>query len=45
MNTNFRAIIDMQLSDRTIGGWLEYWAKATPNKECIVYSDRDLRFT
>jgi len=45
MNTNFRAIIDMQLSDRTIGGWLEYWAKETPNKECIVYSDRDLRFT
>ncbi|HNZ85430.1 MAG TPA: AMP-binding protein, partial [Paludibacteraceae bacterium] len=35
----------MQLSDRTIGGWLEYWAKETPNKECIVYSDRNLRFT
>lgn len=35
----------MQLSDRTVGGWLEYWAEKTPDKEYIVYSDRDLRFT
>ena len=33
------------LSDRTLGDWLEYWAKETPDKEYIVYSDRDLRFT
>jgi fatty-acyl-CoA synthase len=33
------------LSDRTIGQWLEYWAETTPDKEYIVYSDRDLRFT
>ena len=31
--------------DRTIGGWLEKWANEVPNKEAIVYSDRDLRFT
>jgi fatty-acyl-CoA synthase len=35
----------MQLSDRTIGQWLEYWAETTPDKEYLVYSDRDLRFT
>lgn len=35
----------MQLFDRTIGDWLEYWANETPDKEYIVYSDRDLRFT
>ncbi|NDV95583.1 AMP-binding protein [Dysgonomonas sp. 521] len=35
----------MQLSDRTVGEWLEYWAEKTPDKEYIVYSDRDLRFT
>jgi len=35
----------MQLSDNTIGDWLEYWAANTPEKEYIVYSDRDLRFT
>ncbi len=33
------------LSDKTIGDWLEYWAKKTPDKEYIVYSDRNLRFT
>ena len=33
------------LSDRTLGDWLEYWAEKTPDKEYIVYSDRDLRFT
>ncbi|MDR0574803.1 MAG: AMP-binding protein [Tannerella sp.] len=35
----------MELSDRTIGDWLEHWATATPDKEYLVYSDRDLRFT
>ena len=33
------------LSDKTLGDWLEYWAEETPDKEYIVYSDRDLRFT
>ena len=35
----------MQLFDLTIGDWLDYWAGKTPDKEFIVYSDRDLRFT
>jgi len=35
----------MQLSDRTLGDWLEYWAEKTPDREYIVYSDRNLRFT
>ncbi|GAB6395090.1 MAG: AMP-binding protein [Bacteroidales bacterium] len=35
----------MELQERTLGQWLEYWAKITPDKEFIVYSDRDLRFT
>lgn len=35
----------MQLVDRTLGDWLEYWAEKTPDREYIVYSDRDLRFT
>jgi len=35
----------MQLFNKTIGDWLEYWAETTPDKEYIVYSDRDLRFT
>ncbi|NDW10884.1 AMP-binding protein [Dysgonomonas sp. 520] len=35
----------MQLTDKTVGQWLEYWAENTPDKEYIVYSDRDLRFT
>ena len=34
-----------QLYERTLGEWLEYWAEKTPDKEYIVYSDRDLRFT
>lgn len=34
-----------QLSERTIGEWLEYRAETTPEKEYIVYSDRDLRWT
>ncbi len=28
-----------------MGDWLEYWAKETPNREYIIYSDRNLRFT
>lgn len=35
----------LQLSDRTLGDWLEHWAKETPDKEYIVYSDRNLRWT
>lgn len=35
----------MQLSDRTLGQWLEHWAEVTPDNEYIVYSDRNLRFT
>ncbi len=35
----------MQLSDRTLGDWLEYWAEKTPDNDYIVYSDRNLRFT
>ena len=35
----------MQLFDKTLGDWLEYWAAETPDNEYIVYSDRDLRFT
>ena len=34
-----------QLSEKTIGQWLEYWAANTPNREYIVYSDRDMRWT
>lgn len=35
----------MELQNKTLGGWLEHWAQVSPNKEYIVYSDRDLRFT
>ena len=35
----------MQLFDRTLGDWLEYWAAETPDHEYIVYSDRNLRFS
>ncbi len=31
----------MQLFDRTLGQWLEHWAEETPDKEYIVYSDRN----
>lgn len=37
--------MEYQLTERTIGGFLEYWAEKTPDKEYVVYSDRDLRFT
>ena len=35
----------LQLQNKTVGQWLEYWATKTPDKEYLVYSDRDLRFT
>ena len=35
----------MELREKTLGQWLEHWAETTPDKEYIVYSDRDLRFT
>ncbi|MDR1679200.1 MAG: AMP-binding protein [Prevotellaceae bacterium] len=35
----------MILSDRTLGEWVEHWASVSPDKEYIVYSDRNLRFT
>ncbi|HHU96324.1 MAG: AMP-binding protein [Bacteroidota bacterium] len=38
-------ISSLTLSEKTVGDWLEYWAEKTPDKEYIVYSDRDLRFT
>ncbi len=34
-----------ELSNKTLGDYLEYWAANTPDKEYIVYSDRDIRFT
>jgi len=35
----------MQLLDYTLGEILEKWAYETPEKEFMVYPDRDLRFT
>lgn len=35
----------MELQNKTLGGWIEHWAETTPDKEYLVYSDRDLRFT
>ena len=35
----------MDLTERTVGQWLEYWAEKTPDKEYLIYSDRNLRFT
>jgi fatty-acyl-CoA synthase len=35
----------MILQDKTIGQWLEHWAATSPDKEYIVYSDRNLRFS
>lgn len=35
----------LSLSERTVGEWLEYWAETTPDKEFLVYSDRNLRFS
>ncbi len=35
----------LELQNKTLGQWLEHWATVTPNKDYLVYSDRDLRFT
>ena len=35
----------MQLSEKTLGEYLEYWAEHTPDREYVVYSDRALRFS
>ena len=35
----------MELQDKTVGQWLEHWATVTPDREYLVYSDRNLRFT
>ena len=35
----------MQLLDYTLGQMLEKWAFETPDQECVVYPDRNLRFT
>ena len=35
----------MELLDKTLGDWLEYWAEVQPDHEFIVYSDRGLSFT
>lgn len=35
----------MKLFEKTLGDFLEYWTEKTPDKEFIVYSDRNLRFT
>lgn len=36
---------NLALSDRTLGDWLDHWAKTIPDHDYIVYSDRNLRFT
>ncbi len=36
---------NLTLTERTVGDWLEHWAETTPDKEYLVYSDRNLRFT
>jgi fatty-acyl-CoA synthase len=35
----------MELIEKTFGQFLEHWATVTPDKDFIVYPDRDLRFT
>ena len=35
----------MELIDTTFGQFLEHWAQLTPDKDFIVYPDRDLRFS
>lgn len=37
--------MEQKLHELTLGQWLEHWAEVSPDKEYIVYSDRDLRFT
>ena len=35
----------MELTNKTLGAYLEEWAEKMPEKDCIVYPDRDLRFS
>ncbi len=35
----------MELIEKTLGGYIEKWATETPDKDFIVYADRDLRFS
>lgn len=35
----------MQLSEKTLGDWLEHWATIQPDHDFIVYADRNMRFT
>ncbi len=35
----------LPLSERTMHGWLEYWAEQSPGHEFMVYTDRGLRLT
>ncbi len=35
----------MELIDKTFGQFIEQWAAETPDKEFIIYADRNLRFT
>ncbi|MDR1859995.1 MAG: AMP-binding protein [Bacteroidales bacterium] len=37
--------MELQLQDKTLGQWLEHWAVVSPDKEFLVYSDRDFRLT
>ena len=34
-----------KLSENTIGQWLEYWAQNDPDRDFVVYSDRNLHWT
>ena len=44
-NYNPEIMSEQRLYERTLGQWLEHWATVAPDREYIVYSDRDLRFT
>lgn len=35
----------MSLTNKTIGEFLEYWAQEAPDREYLVYSDRDFRLS
>jgi fatty-acyl-CoA synthase len=35
----------MAFSNETVGGFLSYWARKAPDREFLVYADRDLRFS
>ena len=35
----------MELIEKTLGSFVEKWANETPDKDFIIYADRDLRFT